>query len=172
MEINSFFLIKPPENIAKFTEEVYRYNKPKVLLKFNGNLYKKLGFTQKNAKLEAIFDRFKHPGDDPTFYWAKTSDEINPIYWRDNLNFMNVHCNIVKHSFLSNKLTKLLRTIPIDFNVIGKMCHLNFLKEMFIPIEKETIHSIEIELKTLNGKLYPLIFGSVIVILHFKKQII
>ena len=149
--------------------EKYQY---KMILYTNGKLHEKLGFRHNEYELIAYYyfnNKIIENRNNIRFFVA-VGEKINPKLWRDNLSFMYITSNICKHSFVGDKMLKILRIIPMNFTFNNEIYNLNFEHEYFIPVEKDNIQLIRINLLTAANKPYPLTHGSVIIILHFRKR--
>ena len=83
-------------------------------------------------------------------------------------HYMYIYCNLCAHSYVGSVKTKILRVIPIDLKntSYGQLHTFKFNTEFFIPIDRDMINKISIELRTEDGQLYPLTHGRSLCVLH------
>lgn len=79
-----------------------------------------------------------------------------------------VYCDVVEHQIVGDTKAPLLRTVPlVDKNqeVVGQ----SFVRPYYIPVKKNYIRSIEIELRNDSGQLIKFQSGKSILVLHFRR---
>lgn len=82
-----------------------------------------------------------------------------------------VYCNgLTRSVIMGNSLSSMLRIVAVE-GTYGQMVERIYDHPMFIPVLPREINEIEVELRLMNGAHVPFQFGSVIVILAFKRVI-
>ena len=87
--------------------------------------------------------------------------DLNPTHT------LYVYCDIVKNRIVGDKMTQLLRVVP----VIGedeKMCNHIYENIHYIPLLRKVFDTIEIDIRDSRGQPVPFEGGSSNVTLHFR----
>jgi len=97
-------------------------------------------------------------------------------YWRGGLNNMYIYASICQPIQVGDKRVPLLKSIWLDNNKyvdnvnFGEVRNITSKTPMYLPISSSSINSIEINIRSDSGRLFPFCDGAVTsVTLHFKK---
>lgn len=81
-----------------------------------------------------------------------------------------VYTDIVKHSFVGDSSSQLLRTVAIPRSNFGDQIVLTYTDPLFIDLQEHDVQSIEISIKDDTGSDVLFNFGKTSVTLLFKRQ--
>ena len=176
-------VFKVEDKDIKLTKEYYtsndevieELNKQSTTLKFskfNKNLYLMSSITYEKVKTQST----KILGFKDTSYSfpMRLTPSITGEFSVDLLagkHYIFIYCNICQFSHLGNIKAKILRVIPIDSKNItyGELKTYRFQQEMFVPLDRQCINEIKIEVRDEFGELFPLTSGRSLVVLHFRE---
>lgn len=111
------------------------------------NLAYLLGFSKNNISTNTVAER--------------------PVDFTNNVNTMYIYCDAVDYSIVGNKKSNLLQCCPLTGSY-GGMQQLMFPTVRYLPISKDSIDAIRIELLNEFGQPIPFNWGSTVATLHFK----
>ena len=80
-----------------------------------------------------------------------------------------VYSDVAKHQYVGNNMAPLLRIVPVD-RQSGEHIYRIFDKPYYLPVTRQCIDTIEINLKTDFGDKLIFENGKVLVKLHFKHS--
>ena len=87
----------------------------------------------------------------------------------DNLTRrMFVYCDVVEHVPVGDTMAPLLRTVIVRGNH-GDQIADSFVNPMYLPVQKKSFGSIEVNIMTDTGDPIPFVDGCSTVTLHFKR---
>ena len=163
-----------------------------VSLKMSDNLTRILGFDKNKLDdfIEMKHEKYRnkmrtwYKEPQANFEWLETTMQEAPtkeetIYKAEepyNLkdDFFNIYayCNLVKHNFVGDSITQLLRIVevPPQSNYRDQIT-INYTNVFFHKLSMNEFDSIEIDLRNDLDEPIPFLFGRAIVTLHFKKFI-
>jgi len=111
---------------------------------------------------------------DPGPYLA-TSTLLTQLYLKTRTSIGNetrmlfVYCDILEHVPVGDELAPLLRSVVVR-GKHGDRIGERFVNPMYLPIQKKTFGSIEINIMTGTGEPAPFIDGRSTVVLHFRRS--
>jgi hypothetical protein len=128
-------------------------------VEFTDGLHKELGF--KTQKVQS-----SGPDKQKTFYGTeKVHEQLNPI------NSIYVYTNIVNYQYVGDSYSPLLRVVAVDNRpTFGEYISKTFTSRDYIPVSKQNIETIEVELKSDSGESIQFGSGKVVLKLHFKPS--
>ena len=163
-----------------------------VSLKMSDNLTRIFGFDKNKLDnfIESKHKIYRHKmktwyiGKKVDFSWLDTTLQDPPIKeeliyiaeepynLKDDFDNIYLYCNLVKHNFVGDSITQLLRLIeiPPDSKYRDQIT-VNYTNVFFHKLSMNEFDSIEVELKNDLNEHIPFLFGRVIITLHFKKFI-
>lgn len=83
-----------------------------------------------------------------------------------------VYCDLIEPVIVGDTKVRLLKTIPFSYPQINDVAHARFEKPIYIPLEKKSFSSVEINIMTDTGTPAPFESGKStksIVVLHFRR---
>ena len=80
-----------------------------------------------------------------------------------------VYCDVLGHTHVGDTRAPLLRAIGVR-GKHGEVVHEVFSKVTYLPVQKKTFDSIEINIMTDTGKPVPFVGGKSLVTLHFRRS--
>ena len=109
----------------------------------------------------------KAPNPAEKIYIANFPYNISPDFYS-----IYVYCDLVKHSFVGDSFSQLLRIIEVPpGSKFRDQILFNYSNIHYIPLRVNEFNTIEIHLKDDQNKTIPFKFGRTIISLHFKKLI-
>jgi hypothetical protein len=124
-------------------------------IQFNSNTGKELGFGFTIAEGSTKMTNFSanHP----------VPPHINKI------SSLYLYTDIIEHQFVGDTFAPLLRTIAVPNNLrYGDNISHNYIQPHYIPVTRNNIDNIEIDLRSDTGELIQFASGKIIVKLHFR----
>lgn len=85
------------------------------------------------------------------------------------INTIFIYCDLVDEVRVGNTLVPLLRTVPFNSKTYGDMISITYDKPIYLPIRKNFIDNLKIELRDSIGELIPFDEGLTTLMLHFKR---
>lgn len=86
-------------------------------------------------------------------------------------NSIYVYCDVVKHSFVGDSLSPLLRFVEIPPNYsYGEQVVCTYPDTHYIPLITNEFETIEIAIRNDIGDLMPFVSGRSIIVLHFRTR--
>ena len=83
---------------------------------------------------------------------------------------MYIYCDVIKWQVVGDTQTPLLATLPVQGNPFDQ-CFWAFNPPYYIPVSQKSISTIEMEIRTDTGDLFPFEeSGRVVIQLHFRRQ--
>ena len=84
-----------------------------------------------------------------------TSNEPIITSIEDEINFLNIHCDVIEETFINNKKSNILRVIPLDKSSGRTTTQYYFEKNLFIPLRINELESLGVSIKDqLNRNLF------------------
>ena len=77
-----------------------------------------------------------------------------------------VYCDIVQARFVVDALVPLLRIVPVE-GKDGQRVSKSFERPHYLPVSRREFETIEVDIKRDTGESVPLVFGKVLLTLHF-----
>ena len=154
-EFNKYFKIyyMKPVNKFRVTSLVTSTDTLKYILKFHGGLNDVLGYTER--KFNAKYGVY-HTAP----LMVDLERGITNIY---------IYCDLCEHIRVGDTTAPLLRPIAFNAHKYGEMVHMNYVKPMYVPLNKSYINSIEITLCDTAGDVLGFVEGITTAVLHFKR---
>ena len=87
----------------------------------------------------------------------------------DVLHSMYVYCDLVQARIIGDKMTQLLRVIPVEGND-GDMVTRIYENVHYVPLQSKTFETVEIDIRDSLGQKVPFERGTLNVTLHFRKK--
>ena len=88
-----------------------------------------------------------------------------------NAHSLYVYSSIVDHQIVGGVVAPLLRVVCPDARKLGQTVSEKYIKPHYLPINSSYIDTIDIQIRTTAGHLFPFLSGSpVVVSLHFKPR--
>jgi hypothetical protein len=78
---------------------------------------------------------------------------------------------LTENLIIGNSFSSLLRVVSISGAVPGEYNEKIYDSPIFANVLPKEVNEIEVELRTLDGRLVPFSYGSVMIVLLFKKVI-
>ena len=98
-------------------------------------------------------------------YYGKTPWQLGHVYYG-----LYVYSDIIEPIHVGDTLTQLLRFVEIPNGYkFGDQVVLSYPDTQYIPVNKNEIDMIEIEIKNEYGELFPFEYGRSIITLHFRQ---
>ena len=89
---------------------------------------------------------------------------------RGRIHSVYVYCDILEHVPVGNTKAPLLRIVNTDVKSIGNI-HRVFNPLLYVPLQKKTFNTIEIDMRTDFGTIVPFLSGKSFVVLEFRRVI-
>ena len=156
------FLQRKNHSLIKFT---YSSNSNKVqvntpidyVMEFTGDLNKDLGF--KHSKIEGSMAK-------PIY---ESSSAIKAKF--NQITNLFVYTDIIEHQYVGDKLAPLLRVVAVKNSAeFGDYIECSFNEPHYLPVCRNNIDTILIDIRTNTGEPVHFGFGTVIVMLHFRQK--
>lgn len=155
------------EDFKKYCEFAYDKNLNRFIIITKGalNTTKKQYYLELNHSLKELLG-FKFsfiPLHDASYLADMQVDRSRGI------NTIFIYCDLLEEVRVGNSLVPLLRTVPFNNNTYGGIISITYDKPIYLPIRKNFIDKVKIELRDSIGELIPFDEGLTTVILHFKR---
>ena len=126
-----------------------------VRVEFTRRMSQLLGFTQ-----------------NPKKYVLTNSEEAKFMpHLEGNAHSLYIYSSIVDHQIVGDTAAPLLRVVCPDADKLGQTVSEKYIKPYYLPINTSYIDTIDIQIRTTTGHLFPFISGSpVVVSLHFRQR--
>jgi hypothetical protein len=113
----------------------------------------------------AKYEDFKKAGYDvPNVQWeSEYIGDINPEF-----SCIYVYCNLLQHVAVGDSKAQLLRVVNVE-GKSGDNVHNMYERAIYLPIERKSFDSIEIDMRGDTDKPIPFESGKSFVILHFRQ---
>ena len=95
-----------------------------------------------------------------SYYIASTENIYKSVY---------VYTDIIENQFVGNVRVPLLRVVPVT-SQYGDVCCIKYDKPYFIPLNRSTVQTIEVNLKDDTGNLISFEAGKSIITLQFRRK--
>jgi len=89
---------------------------------------------------------------------------------RGRIHSVYVYCDILEHVPVGDTKAPLLRIVNRDVKSIGNI-HRVFNPLLYVPLQKKTFNTIEIDMRTDFGTIVPFLSGKSFVVLEFRRVI-
>jgi len=89
---------------------------------------------------------------------------------RGRIHSVYVYCDILEHVQVGNTKAPLFRIVNTDVKSIGYI-HRVFNPLLYVPLQKKTFNTIEIDMRTDFGTIVPFLSGKSFVVLEFRRVI-
>lgn len=158
--LNNVLLDKKVSIVFSYNMQTYLFNLQianDFSLEFSGNTGKELGFVFKYA--EGSQRRNSFPASHPV---PPQVNKISALY---------LYTDIIEHQFVGDSFSPLLRTVSVPNSLrYGDYVSHNYIQPHYIPVVRNNIDFIELDLRSDTGE--PIQFGSgkVIIKLHFRQR--
>ena len=94
----------------------------------------------------------------------------DPIDIHAGLNVMYAYCDVASYSLVGDIRAPLLRVIPTSSGKHGDMIERIYSEIQYVPVHRNQIESIEVNINNELGQPMPFEFGKVILTLHFRRR--
>ena len=146
-----------------------------VSIKMTPRMAHLLGFTEseqeyslrntRKARSAAVQD------DMPVFNPRVFEAKFLPNYQTTNTNSLYVYSSIVDHVVVGDTVAPLLRVICPDNDRLGQTVSEKYIKPFYHPVHSNYIDTVEVEIRTTSGALFPFLSSTPVVLtLHFKPR--
>ena len=106
-------------------------------------------------------------GLDTTYITEKVRGTL--IYDMSLLSSLYVYCDLLEPRVVGDMMTQLLRIIPVE-GEDGDTVTRIYENVHYVPLQRKSFQSIEIDIRDTAGKLVPFERGTLIVTLHFRRR--
>lgn len=113
---------------------------------------------------------FKGFEDLVSFDEKKLYKAIHPAFLNRGIEHLFVYSNIVDSVFIGDTKAPLLLACPFKRELYGNI-HQEFLNPTYVPLNRRSIHQIDIYICDGSGDVIPFLFGKTVLNLHFRKCI-
>ena len=144
---------------VSYNESIHRFKLEignKYLVRFSPSLWSILGFEEKLSGQ----------------YLFNTTIEAEYFPTLDRgIRTLILYSNIVEASFIGNTQAPLLAICPFE-KILNKDSHViqkEILKPLYVPLNRNVLHQIDISIHDEAGALIPFIHGKTVLTLHFRK---
>ena len=142
----NYFIVKYDE---KTKEIEINCNHPYASFTFSDTLLHILGFNQNSFTLGNTYHGKLFTGDDPST--------------------MFVYCDLIEYVTVGDKRAPLLRTFGMEKS-LNDVVHRNFPNPVYVPVQKKSFDSIEMNIMTDTGDPMPFASGKSVILLHFRRS--
>ena len=153
-------------NSRRENAPTFGYNNRTKKIFINLNHGDRITFKPKLASILGITDNPSKPiyceGEKEKWH----ADEIFDI--DGNLNSLYVYCDILEHVPVGDTLAPLLRPVVVRGKP-GDQISEKYINSMYLPVQKKSFDSIEINIMTDTGDPAPFVDGPSTVTLHFRR---
>jgi hypothetical protein len=88
-----------------------------------------------------------------------------------NAHALYVYSSIIDHQIVGDSVSPLLRVVCPDAERLGQTVSEKYIKPYYLPVNSSFIDTIDIQIRTTSGHLFPFLSGNpVVVSLHFRHQ--
>ena len=88
-----------------------------------------------------------------------------------NAHALYIYSSIVDHQIVGDTMAPLLRVVCPDAEKLGQTVSEKYIKPYYLPVNSSFIDTIDIQIRTTSGHLFPFQSGNPVVIsLHFRPQ--
>ena len=94
----------------------------------------------------------------------------NPPDLRERVHSVYVYCDVLEHVPVGDTKAPLLRIVDTDDKSIGNI-HRVFNPLLYVPLQKKTFNTIDIDMRTEFGTTVPFLSGKSFVVLEFRRVI-
>jgi hypothetical protein len=127
-------------------------------------LNSKKEYEQLSLERRKTFSRVATPED--LRYWSG-----RPFDFATSLHSLFVYCDIVKHGYVGDSFSQLLRILQIPSKAeYGNQVVLTYSNPQYLPLLINEFESVEIHIKDDTNRTVPFQFGRSIFTLHFRKR--
>jgi hypothetical protein len=127
-------------------------------IEFLGNTGIELGFDFRFAEATAKMNQFV-----ATYAVPPHVNKLSALY---------LYTDIIEHQFVGDSFSPLLRTVSIPNSLkYGDYISHNYIQPHYIPVTRNNIDYIKIDLRADTGESIQFVSGKVIVKLHFRPRI-
>jgi hypothetical protein len=81
-----------------------------------------------------------------------------------------IYCDIVENQIVGNALVPLLAKVPVT-GAHDSIVHTVFSQPMYLPLLRQEIETVEVEIKDDTNKLIEFQYGKVLLTLHFRRRL-
>ena len=147
-----YFKFNYNERLNKITVDTVSPTTPYITtLHFDNGVHNVLGFEETTLQMS-----------------TKTQSATLQVDLQRGINNIFVYCDLCQRIPVGNTSTPLLRPIAFNTSTFGDTINLRYQKPMFIPLNKSTIHTIEVMLCDSTGNPINFVEGLTTVVLHLK----
>ena len=127
----------------------------KVLkVELSGRMAQLLGFTNKHER----------------YVLTKSEGAKYLPHLEGNAHSLYIYSSIVDHQVVGDTTAPLLRVVCPDAEKLGQTVSEKYIKPYYLPVNTSYIDTIDIQIRTTSGHLFPFLSGSpVVVSLHFQR---
>ena len=101
----------------------------------------------------------------PELWFAKNYHSTLP---KSNIDSLFVYCDVLEHVPVGDTLAPLLRAVVVRGRP-GDQISEKYINPMYLPLQKKSFESIEINIMTDTGDPVPFVDGPSTVTLHFRR---
>ena len=128
-------------------------------LTFSDGLCRILGYRKK------FFPIKSRDNSDHSVVESRRTADIN-----DGLETFYIYCDLLEPVKVGHTEAPLLRIVDAGNEPQGSLVRRHYVSPIYVPVQKKNFDSIEISLRTDQGKPVPFERGRVILTLHFRKS--
>jgi hypothetical protein len=137
-------------------------------MKFRANLAKAVSRVELSPRMAQLIGFTK----DQTEYVIKRTEKASFMpQLEGNAHSLYIYSSIVDHQIVGDVVAPLLRVVCPDADKLGQLVSEKYIKPHYLPVNSSYIDTIDIQIRTTAGHLFPFNSGSpVVVSLHFKPR--
>ncbi|KAG8231304.1 hypothetical protein J437_LFUL006960 [Ladona fulva] len=109
---------------------------------------------------------------EPGIYLVRQcKSSVNPSY-HCGIHLKYVYCDIVEQQLIGDVVSPLLRIVSYNASVshFGQDVVHILSRPFYLPVMKREFETIEVDLRTHSGEPLPFIYGTSVIILHFRRS--
>ena len=108
--------------------------------------------------------------EEPYHAAFSSTAEFLPHFESQN-HALYIYSDIVDNQRVGDVIAPLLRVVCPDKQRMGETISEKYIKPYYLPVNKNFIETIDIQIRTTSGHLFPFLSGSPVVLsLHFRRQ--
>jgi hypothetical protein len=136
--------------------------------KFKVKLSKKIIRLELSSRMSQLLGFTK----DQRRYVIKNDMEAKYLpHLEGNAHSLYIYSSIVEHQIVGDVAAPLIRVVCPDADKLGQTVSEKYIKPYYLPVSTSYIDTIDIQIRTTTGHLFPFLSGSPVVIsLHFRQR--
>ena len=105
-------------------------------------------------------------------YTIRKSEQAQYLpHWEGSTHSLYIYSSIVDYQVVGDVVAPLLRVVCPESSKLGQTVSEKYIKPYYLPVSSNYIDTIDVQIRTTSGHLFPFMSGSpVVVSLHFRPR--